>query len=399
MDRKLLIAALVVFGGMNLAEAQRTYPRVPGPTGRYYGPTQAAWQYQRRYGNPWPGQRPLAAPGHHHGHQHGGALVVPWGITLGGPYAPLQYYTPPIVIGGSGFYGGPSVFGPGGVYGGYGAWGGYGAVAPYGSWGGGFSGGVTGYGTGTQVLSGGSYTVVNPSAASGSAVPPSQPPVPAEIEPQAVSFDPDAPRDADAAVRHQNAGDTYFRSGNYSRAFAAYKDSLAADPTRPDPLFRMAFMFTAMRRYDAAIRHLKQGIDFAPAYARTGDRLDALYGPGRELQKQQMIQSVLEWAGLEPESPDRQLLAGAVLHFDNRQDAAVQYLETAAKLSRRPSRALALLAAREGPQPPSAPQPALKLTPESPAKPGVVAPAGGLPVQAPQSPPSGPVLPGLNQGQ
>jgi hypothetical protein len=37
------------------ATAQGSYPRVHGPTGRLYGPTQAAYQYQRQYGRSWYG--------------------------------------------------------------------------------------------------------------------------------------------------------------------------------------------------------------------------------------------------------------------------------------------------------------------------------------------------------
>ena len=35
-----------------LRRRSRSYPRVYGPTGRLYGPTQAEYQYQRQYGRP-----------------------------------------------------------------------------------------------------------------------------------------------------------------------------------------------------------------------------------------------------------------------------------------------------------------------------------------------------------
>ena len=61
MLRSLLLILLGV-GGIVMEDvsnhalyAQGAYPRVIGPTGRAYGPTQAHYQYERQYGHAWPG--------------------------------------------------------------------------------------------------------------------------------------------------------------------------------------------------------------------------------------------------------------------------------------------------------------------------------------------------------
>src|SRR5688572_6212800 len=60
MLRSLLLillgfSAIVMDDASNALLAQDAYPRVYGPTGRPYGPTQAHYQYERQYGRPWYG--------------------------------------------------------------------------------------------------------------------------------------------------------------------------------------------------------------------------------------------------------------------------------------------------------------------------------------------------------
>ena len=71
----------------------REYPRVYGPTGRLYGPTQADYQYRKQYGRDWHGYRglqtthprtprPRTMQRHHHHYDH---------ATYGYGYSPYRY--------------------------------------------------------------------------------------------------------------------------------------------------------------------------------------------------------------------------------------------------------------------------------------------------------------------
>lgn len=240
---------------------------------------------------------------------------VPYVPFYGGPFAPIQYFTPPLIINN-----------------GYRSFGGFG----------GFYGSTYSQ---QQYITGGVKASGTPKfqpTASNLAV---QKPV--EIEPEPIKIQQVAAGDRIAAIRFQTEGDSLFRVGNYNRSFSAYKASLQADASRPEPYFRLATLFSAMRSYDPAVRYLKQGLDFAPAFAKEGNRLDAMYGLKGVEQKRLHLSAVETWAKQNLANPDRQLLAGAMLHFDDQQDRALPFLERASQLSQRPSRATTLLSARD----------------------------------------------------
>lgn len=341
------------------ADAQRRYPRVVGSTGRYYGPTQAHAQYQRRYGTSWPGHRPLTVPRRH---SRNVTVVVPWAPfvpTFGGPFAPIQYYTPPVFLNGAGYFGpyAGGFFDPWSV-----------PVAPPLTLGYGFQQQWIGTNLGVaSTVSSGSLITTKPAPPVMAAIPEPAPAKVQEIEPGPVNVKVAAAGDRVAAIRFQAEGDVLLRSRNYNRAYSMYRASLTSDPSRPQAYYRLAFLFTAMQRYEPAIRYLKQGLDFAPKFPRSGDRLDTVYGPKHDAMKQQHVESVLEWAQQSPDSPDRQLLAGAMLHFNDQPGEAAELLERAARISQRPSRAIALLAASD-PEPAAIPDPteSLILEPDQP---------------------------------
>jgi tetratricopeptide (TPR) repeat protein len=281
----------------------------------------------------------------------------------GGRFAPVQYYTPPVFING---------FRPPGVY----------------------SNGQQLYGARyrQQQIPGGLKVTGTPNLQkppqSATAV------KPVEIEPAPLKIQQVAAGDKVASIRYQAQGDSLFRTGNYNRAFSAYKSAIEADPGRPAPYFRLANLFSALRTYDSAIRYLKQGLDLAPGFARDGDRLDAMYGPAGGNQKRTLISNVVAWAQQNAKSPDRQLLAGAMLHFDDQPATAAPFLERASQLSRRPARATAILSARDNDFIPPAPQaPGLLLQPEPEPETGQLPPPT-LPISAePDVPPTPPQLP------
>ena len=319
MALRILTAALVMVSLTDAAFAQRGFRR------GFYGARGSARLAPSRRG-------PVLPPAYRQG-------TIPfyptYAPTYGGRFAPVQYFTPPVFINGYR----PNVIYP------------------------------------NQQLYGAQYR--RPQTPGGLQVtgPPNlqRPPQsvtagkPVEVEPAPVQIQQVAAGDTVASIRFQTQGDSLFRTGNYNRAFSAYRSAINADSSRPAPYFRLATLFSALRTYDSAVRYLKQGLDLAPGFARDGDRLDAMYGPAGGSEKRTLISNAVASAQQNLKSPDRQLLAGALLHFDDQQATAAPFLERASQLSQRPGRAVAILSARDNdfvPPAPEAPGLLLQLEPE-----------------------------------
>jgi tetratricopeptide (TPR) repeat protein len=329
MASRLLLGLMFFVFAADVAEAQRGFRR------GFYGPR--GGRAERGY------QQPPQMP-----------YYPPYQPYYGGQFAPVQYFTPPVVIhNGRAYY--PYGFAPNGLN-------------AYGQQ-------IRGYRpfTVNQAVGGVGLKVQSPTGTlqganklqpvpeAGGALP-----KPQEIEPQPVNIQQIAAGDRDAAIRFQKEADLLFRTDNFNRAFSSYKASLEADRTRAEPYFRLATLFVSIERYEPAIRYLKQGLDYSPQFARTGDRLDDIYGDAGTNRKRAHLRRLISWAQENPGSPDRQLLAGAMLHFDDQPKTAAPYLERAGNLSQRPSRATTLLSAAnaENVVPPSPQEPGLLLTPE-----------------------------------
>ncbi len=250
-------------------------------------------------------------------------LPRPFVPQFGGQFAPVQYFTPPIIRGADGR-----------LY--------YPQIDPR----------LTGYRYGyqqNQVIAGQLRATPNQSQRqAGQGVRVAKPTKVQEIEPPPVNVQQAAAGDQVAAIRFQGAGDTYFRTGNYNRAFGSYQSAISADATRAEPYFRMAFLFATIGRHDASVRYLKQGLDLAPEYPREGDGLGEMFGPNLAGKQGQVVAAVLASANRNSNSPDHQLMAGAVLFFNGNKRESAAYLERAANKSQRPARATALLSARGG---------------------------------------------------
>lgn len=298
-------------------------------------------------------------------------IQVPYGVRFGTPFAPITYFNPPVTANGYPLVAPGAYFYPGQRLGGVGRSGRNFQQGGYYY----FSNGVQ-YRVSSNVM-------VRPGQNSGLVTnKPLAPNLgkqaarPVEIEPPPVNVQLVGAGDPVAAKRFQDEGDTLLRTNQFNRAFNAYTASIDADGTRPDPYYRLAVLFSAMRRYEPAIRYLKQGLDFAPEFAKTGGRLADIYGVGRSAQRQQNVQTIVSRAKVNLKDPDTQLLAGAMLHFDNQQRAAATYLERAVQISQRPSRATALLSARDVdiPESPPASGDSLILSPEPEPEPATLPP-------------------------
>ena len=349
MALRILTATLITVGLTDAAFAQRGFRR------GFYGPRGSARLAPTR-------RAPALPPPPAYQQQGTVPYYPPYVPMYGGRFAPVQYYTPPVFING---YRPPGIYSNQQLYG-----------VQYRQ----------------QQVPGGLRVTGTPNLQR----PPQSVTVqkPVEIEPAPVNIQQVAAGDKVASIRFQTQGDSLFRTGNYNRAFSAYKSAIDADSGRPAPYFRLATLFSALRTYDSAIRYLKQGLDLAPGFARDGDRLDAMYGPAGGNQKRALISNVVAWAQQNSKSPDRQLLAGALLHFDDQPATAASFLERASQLSQRPARATALLSARDNEFIPPAPQaPGLLLQPEPEPETGQLPPPV-LPIsEEKEVPPTPPKLP------
>ena len=333
------------------------YPKVYGPTGSLYGPTQAHYQYQRQYGRPW--------------HGYGGLTS-----NVGRGYAP-QYRSPN--------YGYRSYL----PYG-YSSYGGYGY--------GGFIGNsgyhdhrpVYSYIPMAPIVLQGHPQFIGPSPFNNSVLRNAQIENDKRwgkqliIEPQVKTVDRKIRESTPAAqlksLRAQAQGDEWFRKGNYLQAYSRYKKAVAEADDRAAAHFRLAYCLVAMGRYDRAVSEMKRGLKVDPTWPVTGDSLLLVFGGDNVLAKTTTVSLVTAWVREDIRDPDRLFLIGVLMHFDD-DDRAVKFFETAIRLTGGGDHLVAFLKRPEkagGPQqavPQIQPQPA-------PPKPGIV------PKQ-----PEGPVLP------
>lgn len=362
----ILIAALVVcaFHAQRLqahppANTVR-YPRVFGATGRPYGPTQAHYQYERRYGRPWHGQ--------------GGAVAG----YRSANYLPRGYY-------------------------------------PRGGYGWGFRGSLFGsyYGCArvpffTPSLS---VNITSPFARPRypNTAQPSpevynndvlrdtwlesqrrwQTPLDAEslpkIAPNVVT--PSTPEATQRSIRAQARGDEWFRQQQYSQAHERYEHAILLAEDRAVAWFRKAFALAALGQYQPAARTLRRGLEIDLSWPAKGESLDDLYGSENVLAKTALLQRVGSWVREDVRDPDRLFLMGVLLHFDGQRDKSPVFFEAALRLAGYGDHLMAFLQPTEiGPAQPQVPS---SSGGQSPALPGIPsAPPQELP-PAPQSPPAG----------
>jgi hypothetical protein len=296
------VLLLIVFAPGEGATAQSSYPRVYGPTGRRYGPTQAEYQYQRQYGRSWYGSGGLGTayvngyPGGGFGrHYHAGSYCYG-----GGPW-----FYPPI-------YSDP-------VYGGY-----------YGSFG--FAP------TSTLLNPISTELPIDQQAALQEWLRDERQQWTSPLESMPVESLPKryVRPSTDAAkarsIRLQHEGDLHFQKLEYDAAGRDYQDALMAAQDRPDPYFRLGYTQLTSGNFNDAAMNFKLGLQLDPTLPQTGPQLDELVGERNLLPKTQIKQRVLNWVQQDIRDPDRLFVLGVVLHFDNDGERAAELFETAARL-------------------------------------------------------------------
>lgn len=294
------------------------YPRVYGPTGRPYGPTQAHYQYQRQYGRPWHGEGGLTARGYGHAH-YGGSHSY--------GYVPYGYH----------------------AYG-YQAYG----YSPIPHWGYGDAGGIVGppgYADYGPVYSGlpPAAIVIQPHPLFHGSNPFDNPVLhqaheenearwnqPLSVE--AVEHAPPKflePSSAEAklkSLRSQGYGDVWLRKTDFVQAYLRYKQAIDHARDRSEPYFRLAVAYAGLGRYELAVRELKRGLRLDPAWPSTGGSLDALFGEDNQLAKSAIVGSVVAWVREDIRDPDRLFLLGVLMHFDD-DERSQEFFEAAYRLT------------------------------------------------------------------
>ena len=335
------LCVTVMDGAPSPLYAQGAYPRVMSPTGRFYGPTQAHYQYERQYGRPWHGGPAQFNPNTGVNINVGGAWGGWGGVPgYGGfypgylPYGGYGYHVQrqgfPL-LGGYGYgFGAP-------VYGGYSVY--QEPIGPRGP-----QGMLPMFGPAPnfawqqpdplqqqqfqipqqrQPGNGFPQQQQNPAG-------PAQPPEPIMAQPH--NFMPPAPTTLAQRQRSahlQGQGDVWFRQQNFLQAYSRYKQAAAAAPDQAAPRFRMAYAFMSMQRFELAVPEFQRGVRIDPKYVVTGEGPTQIYGEENRLAAAALPQAVAAWVRQDIRSADRLFLLGTLLMINGDQVRARVLLQTA----------------------------------------------------------------------
>lgn len=324
------------------AAAQGDYPRVISPTGQPYGPTQAHYQYLKRYGVPYKGYTgldiangyPAPATGSFNfnvggfGPYGGYADCYPYGCPYGVPYGGYGY-------GYGGYYGGPPAIIGGPI-----------VVSPFG-------GPQYGY-YGPSVIQ--PYPFPEPRLPTGTFSPLMEdslrqererweaPLVGVQPAPAAAKLvETSTPQAKERSVRFEGQGDREIAGLKFTAATASYTQAVQVARDRSEPRFKLALTLASRREYVQAAQELKMALALDPTWPASGKRLDDFYTAANYPVKIQIRSRILDWAKDDVRDPDRLFLMGAFLHMDG--DArGITLLETAARLAGQQPHLMAFLA-------------------------------------------------------
>lgn len=298
--------ALMIAACNMVAEAQQSYPRVYGPTGQPYGPTQAHYQYQRQYGQPWHGYDGISTSrGISTGTPFlGTTSVYGWngGMWGGGVYPGFAfgYYGPSVFVPPVAYAPGLSYYGPGvGVQ--YGYYGVPGVTLPYPN----------------HAIAQQPNLIADPLAAAalenqqrwGNDLP--------QAKPDPITR-PALPSSTEAKLRSLRAqvnGDEQMRKQNWQHAYVEYKKAVEAADDRADAHLRLGIALLTIQHYDTAMIELQRAFHLDPQLPQSGLTLRSLYGDNSDLTINSIISRLTAHAEQDIRDPNRLFLLGMMLHF------------------------------------------------------------------------------------
>lgn len=370
----LTICTALLVMAASLAYAQQSYPRVYGPTGQPYGPTQAHYQYQRQYGQPWHGYNGLTtSPPISTGTPFLGTTAYGgWGGStwIGGAYPGYGwgFYGPAVYVPPVAYAPGLSYFGPA-IATHYGYYGVPGATLPYPN-----------------------YAVAqNPALLNGplaSAVLENQQrwgqDLPA-AKPDPITR-PALPSSTEArlrSLRSQMNGDEHLRRQNWLQAYAEYKKAVEVTDDRAEAHFRLGIALITIQHYDTALMAFQRALHLDPQLPQSGLTLRSLYGESSDLTINSIISRLTAHAEQDIRDPNRLFLLGLMLHFHGDTHAR-EILDVGYRLAGRGQHFLVFLQPQGQPAAPKAlpavpPAPAIPALPPAPAPEGNNNPPAALP--------------------
>ncbi|MCA9080128.1 MAG: hypothetical protein KDA58_06185 [Planctomycetaceae bacterium] len=293
-----VVVVSIAAGSASAQHHRHGHPIVYGPTGRPYGPTQAEYQYQRRYGHPSPGSHPgdmryvNGYPGYGISARSYGFVNVhsySWGPSylsvapIG--YAPplvYQQVTPALAF--------PQ---PGTVL----NWDPRQTQLPSGA----FSAPMTDPTFSDPAANNADQRVGQLIA---TPVPPVQQVVPESTPEQQIQ-----------AIRLVDRGDQDLRKIHYATAALDYRHAVAAARDQAVPRFRLALTDAARSRFREAIDNYKLGLQLDPSWPLHAEPLADLLGDNT-LARKYLIHRVADWVAEDIRDPDRLFLLGVILHQD-----------------------------------------------------------------------------------
>lgn len=346
----------------------------------------------------------------HHNHYHGGSWGRPGvNISIGGGGGGFNYYSAGSAFYGPGLsvYSGPAYPGPiiaPPVY-----------VPPYG-YGYGYGYGYPAYGYGYGVTSPYVYptipdTIERAPAPSGSF---SLPMVdqgfgqgqagrtigrdPLNIRPNVQTHPklvkPSTPEAQLRALRLQDMGDQQLRMLRYSNAAQAYEKAIEAAEDIPDPRFRLGIAFVGKGRLVEAASAFEEAAALDPQLPARAPKLDDLLGTENRLSKEQLKETVAQWANQDVRDTRRLFLLGVIMHLDG-DVRSREIFEAAVKIGGATPGLQAFLNTQPGNANPAAPVPVPAQQPGQVPGAAPVLPRGGVPL--PPAPnlgnPTGPLPP------
>lgn len=314
---------LLAVGGILLATAPagaqqpgNTYPLVYGATGRPYGPTQAEYQYQRRYGRTWHGR---SGGVNYYSAQNTAGFVVDPFVGVYGAHDMLYYgLTTPLWMTPNVVYSGP-VYPQFGFY------------------------GNLGYAPGVPTINHVPFQGVTGQTMIGSGFQPAPVFEGANLVnrpgPIAPVIERSTPEQQERALRFRVLGDEAFVKTDYREAGERYHQATKAAPDWADPRFRLALSLAARSRFDEAVEQLKVATELDMDWPTTsGVSLDEMYGildpedRQKRDEKNRVKTRVAEWTNRDVRDPNRLFLLAALMTLDG-DHRAQGLLETAIRLN------------------------------------------------------------------
>jgi tetratricopeptide (TPR) repeat protein len=140
------------------------------------------------------------------------------------------------------------------------------------------------------------------------------------------------PRATALAQRFIGFGDALFTKQEYADANSRYRKATQSAPQLAEAWFRQGFALSAIGRYDQAVVAIKRGLKISPSWAKSGFRLEELYGAD-EVVRNDCLELLAEATKDRPNDANVLFLVGVHLHFFGQPARAQKFFQRAQALA------------------------------------------------------------------